>query len=592
MTIMLLEYLAKKEGKMKKVRVGALILIAAYTGYAIPISGKVTNASGQALSGVVVQLLALQLKDTTGSDGIYTLKETVAIKTPIADHRIFNDILYRNNRFFLHASTPAITSVKIYSLTGRLVATVFEGLLQKGTTEVPFSQTCLGKSMYAVRICSGTDRVIGTLVAVGDQDYRITALSGPTANSLLAKTAAADWLQATKTGYTSYLEQMNTTSVTIDITLSPVGAAPDFGSNTLIFDPTMATNDMQSKISGVIGKMESAQFSSDRYALLFKPGKYNLDVHVGFYTEALGLGLSPEDVVIHGAIRVETNWMGSNATCNFWRSAAGICVEPASTNNTIRWAVAQATPFRRMHVKGNLEISADGWASGGYTADSKVDGTIKYKQQQWFSRNSDYGTWNSPGWSFVFVGNTNPPTPKWPDQPYTVIPKTPIIREKPFLCIDDAGNYGVMVPELKRDSSIGVSWAKGPIAGTTIPIDLFYIAHAGTDNASTINAALDKGKNLLFTPGIYRLDASIKVTRPGTVVLGIGLPSLIPEKATPAIEAADVDGLKIGGFLVDASPANPIAVRLRKVGLVYCLYRERKWWPEPPKTHGLFLSFF
>jgi hypothetical protein len=35
-----------------------------------------------------------------------------------------------------------------------------------------------------------------------------------------------------------------------------------------------------------------------------------------------------------------------------------------------------------------------------------------------------------------------------------------------------------MVPELKRDSSIGVSWSKGASAGTPLPIDLFYIAHA------------------------------------------------------------------------------------------------------------------
>jgi hypothetical protein len=36
-------------------------------------------------------------------------------------------------------------------------------------------------------------------------------------------------------------------------------------------------------------------------------------------------------------------------------------------------------------------------------------------------------------------------------------------------------------------------------------------------------------------------------------VLGIGFPSLVPQNGTPALEASDVDGLKIGGFLVDAS---------------------------------------
>jgi hypothetical protein len=208
-----------------------------------------------------------------------------------------------------------------------------------------------------------------------------------------------------------------------------------------------------------------------------------------------------------------------------------------------------------MHVKGNLDI-ANNSGSGGFIADSKVDGTIGQWQQQWLSRNSQYGKWSSTGWNFVFVGNVNPPAGTWPNPPYTVIPKTPIIREKPFLYIDNTGSYCVMVQDLKKDSTIGMTWTNGPITGTSVPIDLFYIAHGTTDNAASINAALALGKNLLLTPGIYNLEASIKVTRPQTIVLGIGMPSLVPQNGTPALEASDVDGLKIGGFIVDASTTN------------------------------------
>jgi hypothetical protein len=447
-------------------------------------------------------------------------------------------------------------SVRLYSLAGSLVATVYDGTMQQGITEVPFTPNRLGRSIYLMKIRSQGKTSVYKLISVAANTYRFSGMSTPAAGRL-AKTAAIDWLQAVKPSYATHVEQVSSTSATINITLAAAGAAPNFGANTLIFDPSMVTATMQSQLNTVIAKMESAQFGSDRYALLFKPGRYNLDVHVGFYTEALGLGLSPDDVVIRGAVHVEANWMGNNnATCNFWRSVAGICVEPTSSNNTVRWAVAQATPFRRMHIKGNLEISAGGWASGGYIADSKVDGTLSQWQQQWFSRNSQFGGWTAPGWNFVFVGNTNPPTGKWPNPPYTVIPKTPIVREKPFLFIDNGGNYAVMVPDLKRDSSQGVSWSSGTTVGTPIPIDQFYVARP-TDNAASINAALDQGKNLLLTPGIYRLNASIKVTRPGTVVLGIGLPSLLPESSAPAIEAADVDGLKIGGFIVEATTANP-----------------------------------
>ena len=43
------------------------------------------------------------------------------------------------------------------------------------------------------------------------------------------------------------------------------------------------------------------EFSTARYAFLFKPGSYSVDVPVGFYTQVLGLGASPDDVTFTGA---------------------------------------------------------------------------------------------------------------------------------------------------------------------------------------------------------------------------------------------------------------------------------------------------
>ncbi len=46
------------------------------------------------------------------------------------------------------------------------------------------------------------------------------------------------------------------------------------------------------------------------------------------------------------------------------------------------------------------------------------------------------------------------------------------------------------------------------------------------------------------------------VTKADTVVLGIGYATLIPEKGTPAIKVADVNGVKVGGLILQATPAN------------------------------------
>ena len=73
------------------------------------------------------------------------------------------------------------------------------------------------------------------------------------------------------------------------------------------------------------------QFSSSRYAFLFKPGKYTIDVPVGFYTQVLGLGASPEDVVFAGDKGVyceEGDYDPSvGALDNFWRGAENFKTE-------------------------------------------------------------------------------------------------------------------------------------------------------------------------------------------------------------------------------------------------------------------------
>src|ERR1700694_77707 len=68
---------------------------------------------------------------------------------------------------------------------------------------------------------------------------------------------------------------------------SDQAAAPDFGPNVRIFDPSMTT--IQGEIDAVFARQESSQFGPDRVAYFFKPGKYHLDVQVGFYMQVVGL---------------------------------------------------------------------------------------------------------------------------------------------------------------------------------------------------------------------------------------------------------------------------------------------------------------
>ena len=327
----------------------------------------------------------------------------------------------------------------------------------------------------------------------------------------------------------------------------------DLGPNVLVFAP--ATPNIQGRLDEIFRQQESAQFGTGRYQLLFKPGTYHgLNAQIGFYTSISGLGLSPDDTTINGDITVDAGWFNGNATQNFWRSAENLAVVPV--NGTNRWAVSQAAPFRRMHIRGNLNLAPTGygWSSGGYIADSRIDGQVQpYSQQQWYTRDSAIGGWLNGVWNMVFSGVEGAPAQGFPNPPYTTLATTPVSREKPFLYLGGS-EYRVFLPE-KRTNARGVTWGNGTPRGTSLPLSRFYVAKPGV-SAATLNQALAEGLHLLLTPGIYHLDRPVRVDRAGTVVLGLGDATLIPDNGVTALKVADVDGVRLAGFLVDAGPVN------------------------------------
>jgi hypothetical protein len=355
-------------------------------------------------------------------------------------------------------------------------------------------------------------------------------------------------------------------------TLNPVGGGgtttppptnpsnPDLGPNVKIFTPSMSQSSIQSTISSVYNSQQSNQFGTNRYALLFTPGSYNVDVPVGFYTQVAGLGASPDDVSLTGAgIHVDAAWSGGNATQNFWRDVENLSDTPSS--GTLEYAVSQADPFRRVDVHGNMTLddytsgnNSSNWSSGGYIGDSRISGQINSgTQQQFLFQDTQMGSFAGSNWNLVFAGDTGGvPGTSFPSR--TNVGASPVNREKPYLYVDSTGLYNVMVPALRTNAS-GPSWTGGSTAGTSIPIDQFYVVKAG-DTASTINAALAAGKNLLVTPGVYHLNAPINITRANTVVLGLGLATFMPDNGVTAITTADVDGIDVAGLLISAGTTN------------------------------------
>jgi len=353
----------------------------------------------------------------------------------------------------------------------------------------------------------------------------------------------------------------------------------DFGPNVKVFDPSMPIADIQAAVDAVTNQQLTNQFGPQRYALLFKPGTYGtvdnpLIIQVGYYTEVAGLGINPADVVINGHVDAynQCDASGCIALNNFWRSVSNLTINVkglkdcrASANF---WAVSQASPMRRVNVTGgNLSLmdyctSGPQYASGGFIADSKTGFVINGSQQQFLVRNSTLGGWSNGVWNQVFAGVDGAPAQSFGSQdPYTTLAQNPASREKPYLYQDVQGQYHVFVPDAQTNGQ-GATWLSGQTAGHSLSLDDFYVARP-SDSAQTLDSQLAQGKNLLLTPGVYTIDRTLKIKRANTVVLGLGIATLVPQNGTVPMSIADVPGVDVSGLMFDAGPVNsPVLLQI------------------------------
>ncbi|HTW13411.1 MAG TPA: coagulation factor 5/8 type domain-containing protein [Solirubrobacteraceae bacterium] len=380
---------------------------------------------------------------------------------------------------------------------------------------------------------------------------------------------------------------------------TPPNLCPDanvaaFGPYVCVFSPAMAQSAIQADLNAIATQQVpiGSQFDGDRYAILFEPGTYGsssdpLVFQVGYYTEVAGLGAMPQDTVINGSVDVFNNactagTSNCNSDDNFWRSLSNLSINvtaqstpsftpavvdafgPGCANSAEMWSVSQAAPIRRAIINGSVVFqdycANDDYASGGFIADSRVSGDLDfYGNQQYMVRNSSIGGANGcPNglWNMVYSGVVGAPAPVFSGscQQNTVLATSPVTEEEPFLYMDATQHYDVFVPAVQTNSS-GPSWGSGSEAGSSLKLSSFFIANPATPVAA-INLALAFGQNLILTPGIYDLRQPIVVSRPNTVVLGLGLATLIPQTGNAAMIVIPNNGVKLSGLIIDAGPVN------------------------------------
>ncbi len=353
-------------------------------------------------------------------------------------------------------------------------------------------------------------------------------------------------------------------------------------------------------------------FSSEHWALLFKPGEYkDCSFEVGYYVQVAGLGASAKDVKFTATNRTEKYASGpfvkalnkqlpktdggtiayeysGLALDTFWRAA-----ENFYTDSPVVWAVSQAAPLRRVYIDSTLQFCEGGeFASGGVLANAHITGnsaqpwsTNFIAQQQWFSRGVYFGKKIEGGaWNIVLSGCSGSApngsrilVHRFDDKERNethlvnksiVVDKIPKIRtEKPFVTYED-NRYKLHVPKSTVTKTVGPD-----LDGNEDDVRDFNQVKLGIPNAAKddfhynildendkkltdeLQSALDQGKDLVLCPGTFFLTGPLIVQKPGQVILGLGLATLVaPKDGSPCIRVMPgVPGVRIAGITLEAS---------------------------------------
>jgi hypothetical protein len=373
---------------------------------------------------------------------------------------------------------------------------------------------------------------------------------------------------------------------------------PTWPDNVLIFSPDDDVKEIKKKISITedtqefyqVGEMPKPEptytsgnhFSSNHYALLFKPGEYkDCSFEVGYYVQVAGLGKSAQDVKFTAtdptyasgpfvkALDKGPNSISGTALITFWRAA-----ENFYTNSPMVWAVSQAAPLRRVYINSNLQFVEGGeYSSGGVLANAVITGSTNFaSQQQWFSRGVEFRNKVEGGaWNIVYSGcsgNAAPTSSKVNGNTATVVETVPKIRtEKPFITFD-GNRYKLHVPKSTVTKTVGHD-----LYGNEDEVRDFDAVKLGTPNAAKddyhynilnesdkkltdeLQYALDQGKDLVLCPGIFFLTSPLVIKKPGQVILGLGLATLVaPKDGSPCVRVMPgLPGVRIAGVVLEAS---------------------------------------
>ncbi|MBN2038347.1 MAG: hypothetical protein JW768_16520 [Chitinispirillaceae bacterium] len=195
----------------------------------INLSGKISNHAGQAIANATVTLVRQNLKDTTGSDGTYSITRNTAVRLPAIVPNV-EKISLMSGILELKLSNPSPVKVAIFDVKGNLQKKIALPNAAAGVYQWNIAKNFQATNLLVIKACVGKRVMLFRYLPLKSGNYAVNPYedcTSPASGRLLKMAAPVDSLRTTASGYKTKVVTISSYDTVVDIALDTVGSGSE-----------------------------------------------------------------------------------------------------------------------------------------------------------------------------------------------------------------------------------------------------------------------------------------------------------------------------------------------------------------------------
>lgn len=281
----------------------------------VNLRGTVSNGVGQPVSGAIVTLLKTGLKDTTGSDGIYSL---VRMNTAILPRSSgAESISLTGGALEVELSEPSAVTIEVFDIKSNLLKVQRNAAQEAGRFRWDMTGQYPSNQLLILRVAVGEKVSTFRYLPMSGGNPGLTAVTAATSakgGGALAKPAAAiDSLKVMAPGYAAKTMMVESYDAEMDVSLSPSGADKWGG----LHNPPVKSAGCGKPLAMTNGKKTIRSTNQNRTYIVDIPANYDPNKPYLFFYVSHWINGTSEEMLKYNFYDIKTKAMAANKPAIF-----------------------------------------------------------------------------------------------------------------------------------------------------------------------------------------------------------------------------------------------------------------------------------